>query len=186
MTDSIKEQISALVDGELPASERELLLRRMESDPALRQMWRRYQLIHDTLHRDLPEQVDTGFSERVMRAIDNEHIESLPLAVRLARLARPLAGLAVAASVAAMVIVGVQRIGTDTGIDTIPVATTASMPRDGFRQVSGTRWDTQQPEVQARLNSYLVNHNEYSAATSIQGILQYRRIVGYDAVPARK
>lgn len=65
MTDKIKEQLSALVDGELPDSERELLLRRMETDEDLRKTWRRYNLVHDVLHRNLPQHVDSGFTDRL-------------------------------------------------------------------------------------------------------------------------
>ena len=185
MTDMIKEQISALVDGELPDSEREMLLRRMEADEGLRQTWRRYNLVHDVLHRNLPEQVDAGFTDRVMTAIADEEIAQPPLGAHVRRFLRPLAGLAVAASVAAIAIIGIQKFSL-TGNDTDISIATGSIPESGFRQVSGTRWDMKQPEVEARLNGYLVNHNEYSSATSIQGILQYRRIVGYDVTPGRK
>lgn len=180
MTDKIKEQLSALVDGELPDSERELLLRRMETDEDLRKTWRRYNLVHDVLHRNLPQHVDSGFTDRVMTAIADEDLVAPPLAVHVRKFLRPLAGLAIAASVAALAIIGIQNFGVTTSDSDISIAT-GSKPDSGFRQVSGTRWDTKQPGVDARLNGYLVNHNEYSSATSLQGILQYRRIVGYDA-----
>ena len=49
MTDQIREQLSALLDGELPRDEMGLLLRRLEKDPALRRTFGSYALIGETL-----------------------------------------------------------------------------------------------------------------------------------------
>jgi len=49
-----------------------------------------------------------------------------------------------------------------------------------YIRVSGTRWDHDQPKVGSRLNGYLVNHNEYTSATNLQGLVNYSRIAGYD------
>jgi sigma-E factor negative regulatory protein RseA len=70
MSEQIREQISALLDGELPDAEQRLLLERLERDPALRQHWSRYQLISDAVHQTLPPQIDLGFADRVMAALD--------------------------------------------------------------------------------------------------------------------
>ncbi|MDH5593931.1 MAG: anti-anti-sigma factor, partial [Gammaproteobacteria bacterium] len=60
------------------------------------------------------------------------------------------------------------------------VASTVTAPlSQEWVRVSGTRWDVKQPAVESRLNSYLVNHNEYS--NGMQGVLPYARIVGYDS-----
>lgn len=192
MTDKIHEQISALLDGELSQAESEMLFRRMENDAELRAVWQRYAMIHDAIHREVPEQFDTGFSSRVMDAIHADAGSAAAgdstvdgtragvLGSGLNRLLKPVAGLAVAASVAAMAIIGLQNINgvLDSGEGVSVVAGKADP--SGFMKVSGTRWEIRQPEVAAKLNGYLVNHNEFSSSTNFDGILQYRHIVGYD------
>ena len=40
-------------------------------------------------------------------------------------------------------------------------------------------WADARPAVEARLNGYLLNHNEY-LAEGVRGMLPYARVVGYD------
>jgi len=40
-------------------------------------------------------------------------------------------------------------------------------------------WNDARPGVEARLNGYLLTHNEYLAG-GVRGMLPYARIVGYD------
>jgi len=80
MSEQIREQLSALLDGELPAQERDLLLARLARDPALRAHWSNYQLIGDGLRKSLPAQIDVGLADRVMQAI--EALPAQPVANR--------------------------------------------------------------------------------------------------------
>ena len=43
---------------------------------------------------------------------------------------------------------------------------------------TGNRWTVGEQEVEDRLNTYLVNHNEYTGASSV---FSYARVVSYDA-----
>ena len=108
---SLNEQLSALVDDELPGSEHDLLLRRIESDDQLYQRLSRYQLISDALQSHLPDRVDPAFSRRVKAQLRSE--PALSRYSRLASLARPAAGLAVAASVAVMAVISLQSAQQD-------------------------------------------------------------------------
>ena len=49
MSEQIREQVSAFLDGELPNSETELLLKRLTRDPELRESFGRYALIGESL-----------------------------------------------------------------------------------------------------------------------------------------
>jgi len=49
MTQKLDEQLSSLLDGELPEQQYDLLLRRMDSEPDLRDRFARYSLIGDVL-----------------------------------------------------------------------------------------------------------------------------------------
>lgn len=174
MSEQIREQISALLDGELPEAEQRLLLERLERDPALRMHWSRYQLISDAVHQTLPPQIDLGFAERVMAALDEQPEHHREPAGRLARAVKPLAGLAVAASVAVVAVLAVQQARTpDSGPGGVQMAANQPIPATAARADAPVRNGE-------RLNAYLVNHSEYAASGGMPGMSPYVRIVGYD------
>ena len=173
MTYSLNEQLSALVDDELPGSEHDLLLRRIESDDQLYQRLSRYQLISDALQSHLPERVDPAFSRRVKDLLRSE--PALSRYSRLASLARPAAGLAVAASVAVMAVMSLQSAQQETSSPAEVVASTP--PAGDFLRVSD---EPGNQSVDRKLDIYLVNHNEYAVNRGMQGMLPYVRIVGHE------
>lgn len=68
MNEASKEQLSALLDGELGPDETRFLLRRMTGATTLAETWTRYAIIGETLRGEhLP--ASTGFSVRVMREL---------------------------------------------------------------------------------------------------------------------
>ncbi len=180
--DKVREQISAVLDGELSVQEEELLLRRIASNKALQETFKRYQLIHDSMSNQLPSRIDMGFANRMHDLIAQEEDYSQKTHVPTAwyrKIVRPLTGIAVAATIAIVVV-----FSLDTQIE--PVKT------DGTDQIAGTsvknrvyvvnpmRWSASTSEVGNNLNSYLVNHSEYTSSINIQGMMQYVRIAGYD------
>ncbi len=177
MSDSLNEQVSASVDGELDGTETSLLLRRLSTDPELRARWARYHLISDSLKNNLPQQLPTNLAERVAQAIADQ-----PTPHRLfspKRLLRPVAGLAIAASVAAFAVLGMRALYPEAGSGAgMQVASAVIVPP--VTRVNGTHWDRTQPEVAARLNTYLLNHNGHAETAGMQAVLPYVRIVGYD------
>jgi sigma-E factor negative regulatory protein RseA len=101
--DAIGEQLSVLMDGELPRDQLRFLLRRIDADAELAQRWSRYQLVRNSLRRQalLPLRVD--FNEVLMQRIAEE---ALPLAQRRgATLLRWAGGGAIAAAVAVVALV---------------------------------------------------------------------------------
>ena len=67
MSDEIREQLSALMDGELPRDQVRFLLRRVDTDVQLTQVWTRYQLAGGIMRRQatlLPLRED--FAESLM------------------------------------------------------------------------------------------------------------------------
>jgi sigma-E factor negative regulatory protein RseA len=170
---SLNEQLSALVDDELPGSEHDLLLRRIESDDQLYQRLSRYQLISDALQSHLPERVDPAFSRRVKALLRSE--PALSRYSRLASFARPAAGLAVAASVAVMAVITLQSAQQESSSPEEVVASTP--PAGDYLRVSD---EPGNPSVDRKLDIYLVNHNEYAVNRGMQGMLPYVRIVGHE------
>lgn len=112
MNQTINEQMSALMDGELERDQTRFLLKRMGDDADLPVRWARYHVARQTLRRQEVVLV-AGFSDRVMAAIEMEP----------ATFARPRhswlrwgAGGAIAASVAvaALVLVQPQQAGPES------------------------------------------------------------------------
>jgi sigma-E factor negative regulatory protein RseA len=173
MKDRLHEQLSALVDDELTGSEHDLLFKRIESDDQLYQRLSRYQLISDALQSHLPERVDPAFSRRVKAMLRSE--PALSGYSRLAALARPAAGLAVAASVAVMAVISIQsaRQGTPSPADVVASAP----PAVDYLRVSD---EPDNLSADQKLDIYLVNHNEYAVNRGMQGMLPYVRIVGHE------
>jgi hypothetical protein len=95
------EQLSAWMDGELPAEEARFLERRLEHDVELRATWERMQLASACMKGQALQPMRRGFSDDVLTAL------SAPGIVVAKR--RPVRGWAIAASVAALAImIGVQ------------------------------------------------------------------------------
>jgi len=111
MTDRIKEQLSAFLDGELPDTESALLLKRLERDDELRGALSRYSLIGAVLRSDGDVPAARQVAARVSAAIAKEPFRAAAF-VRLPgreALLKGFAGLAVAAGVALGAVALVQE-----------------------------------------------------------------------------
>lgn len=197
------ERLSALLDDEInvPADAR---LDELLADVNMQRRMRRYQLIGDALRRDLPVNIDPDFHHRVMAEI-SQHEK--PVVVATGRSSsslvdwfkgaalKPIAGMAVAATVA---VVTVSLWGPQSGqpgaqTESIATADTQKVQQYSQQQIApvlpastnatgtGMQWqvDRGSVELQNKLNSYLLNHNEYS--NSVQGIIPQARVAGFDA-----
>ena len=102
MTERIKEQLSAFLDGELPEQESALLVKRLERDDELRGALSRYSLIGAVLRSDGDLPAARQVAARVSAAIAREPAGMAVAAWKPAAMLRPVAGLAVAAGVAAL------------------------------------------------------------------------------------
>src|SRR3984885_7892563 len=102
MSEQIREQVSAFLDGELPNTETELLLKRLTRDGELRESFGRYALIGEAGRGAGPHILTRGFASRVNVAIDGEPGVAVRAAAspRVIRWWRPFAGVTVAAGVA--------------------------------------------------------------------------------------
>jgi len=87
MTDRIKEQLSAFLDGELPDPESALLLKRLERDDELRGALSRYSLIGAVLRSDGDVPAARQVAARVSAAIAKEPFRAVSF-VRLPRRGR--------------------------------------------------------------------------------------------------
>jgi len=118
MSEQILEQVSAFLDGELPNAETELLLKRLTRDAELRESFGRYAMIGEALRGQGSHILAGGFASRVNLAIDGEpsQVAAHAQQSRAARWWRPLAGVTVAAGVAAVAIVALQQRAISPGL----------------------------------------------------------------------
>jgi negative regulator of sigma E activity len=112
MSDLLNEQLSALLDGELPPEETTLLLRRLGREPPLAARLARYRLCGDVL-RGERSQPRPDFAMRVSARIAAEAPLPAPVPARLPRAASRwltrAAGAAIAAGVAVVAVVVLRQ-----------------------------------------------------------------------------
>lgn len=187
MNDSIREQLSALSDGELASDSARFLLKRLDHDPELGETWERYHLIRDCLRRQR-RLAPPDFAASVMAGIESD---ALPGQSRQAsrsgrgRLAGWLGGGAVAAAVA---VVALLAIGP--GQSPVP-----GMPQGNLANVASITTADLAPAwrlspvsdrqavvlsalpSQGELDAYFMQHAEGSASSGQLGVLPYVQTV---------
>ncbi len=166
MTEQIKEQISALLDGELSPGELDLLLRRMERDENHRRTFGRYALVGELLRAPGGTVASVHFTERVITAVETGHAqpaEQRPRVTAGHRWLGPALGAAVAASALVIAVVLVRPEagpGAQTAAAVQPAASRATL--DLEQPFIGGASPT--PARSQRLATYLVAHGEYASA----------------------
>ncbi len=198
MEQSAREQLSALVDGEMARDALRFLLKSVGDDPALARAWSRYQLVGASLRREEFLPVDADFSEKVRSRLMAEDADialsaARPVSRERAPWLRWAGGGAIAAGVAAMALFATrgpgvedtlvppaaptlaQEISVPAGelhapVQTLPAAGGESIGNDG----SGL-WD---PRVQG----YLMQHGQVAGQIGPSGFVPY---VYFMATPAQ-
>lgn len=210
MTEKYAEKISMLMDDELYDHDTANLIEGIKHDEWLKQCWERYHLISDAMKNNLPTIVKHDLAGRVSRALSSEHAFHLP-AVKLRKpsskpsYVKPAIGLALAASVALVAVLIVPWNNAQ-----VPSRTAAPQAQYNTAQLDGgfpangrvvADGAVEQPavahagpgmtrelKVEPVLYDYLLDHNEYTDAASVQStMLPYVRIVGFTSnAPADK
>jgi negative regulator of sigma E activity len=174
MTDRLKEQLSAFLDGELPDPESALLLKRLERDDELRGALSRYSLIGAVLRSDGDVPAARQVAARVSAAIAKEPFRAA-VAQRLPprdAMLRGVAGLAVAAGVAFGAVLLVQQVATQEPAGDALVASTElpvqpvvddvfDAPAEPY--VTPPAADVPAGMAPAELANYLVAHYGYAS-----------------------
>ncbi len=118
MNETANEQLSALMDGELPRDELRFLLRGLDGDARLALRWSRYHVARAVLQRQyvLAAAGDDRFAAAVML-----RLEPAPAQRRVGRIARWASGGAIAAAVAVVALIATRPAGENGAM---PVAST--------------------------------------------------------------
>lgn len=183
--DLMREQLSALMDGELSREESLFLLKRMEHDTELRDEWERLHMV-SALQQGEFQTVSSGFCARIMATVEMEATPAGgPRSRMVARVTvmpgwlRTVAGGAIAAAVAYVALV---NLGPRAALPQVPAGATlaatppAAGPRPGsaatgtmnlppqiFAPAAQTSGGSTQPGLDAarlRLDRYLLRHSE--------------------------
>jgi sigma-E factor negative regulatory protein RseA len=173
MTEQIREQVSALLDGELPRDEMGLLLRRLDRDAELRRAFGSYALIGETLRAPGGHVASPTFARRVGAALDGDDAVTraprrtaeagvtLSPAVQFWR--RPAVRTALAASAAAAAVV---LFRPEAQQQSQPAAMVASaVPQLQAMVASPT------PAQSQRMASYVMAHSQFSTPMVRRNVL---------------
>ena len=191
MSEQIREQVSAFLDGELPNSESELLLKRLTRDGVLRESFGRYALIGEAIRGASRAYLTRGFAGRVNLAIDGEPISAggQAVQVRASRWWRPFAGAAVAAGVAAVAVVAFHQRADAPGLRPAlalnaqsraqvqpALAQNGAVPAAPREAISYTvpAASGAAPSVSlapGRLTNYVFAHSQYSSGLAQRGVM---------------
>lgn len=194
--DRVREAVSALIDGESDDLELRRLLASEDAD-GVRIAWRDYHLQRDALNGVDMSFAHIDISQRIQAALADE--QPLVASAGGSRWWRPLASMAVAASVATVVVVGARSFNpvvdgggsvaqaTGTRSYNAPVSIVpAANPALGNVAVSARYSDlmpTAQPAAldpdqlaQQRLQQYLLRHTERASLNNGQGVISFAKV----------
>ena len=189
MSKESREDLSCFMDGEISKETSRFLVRRLGADGELRATWARYHLVRDCLRNQEGNLTAINLSGRVQQALASEAHQSTPPGVATSQSKpawlKPIAGMAIAASVALMAIVAVgpgqSPIGPSTGELTGSTQSKAFVspknvlaPSPVSQQVSvlGGTGSTSQ-----KMNSYLLRHYQATDSTGGKGFVTFVPIV---------
>lgn len=183
MTANSHEQLSALLDGELPEAEVAMAVRRVTRDEAIRATALRYSLIGDALRDELPPGRPADLVARVRAELD---AGPAPVAIapkRFRNVARYGAGLAVAASVALVALVALPGRQQEEPPPTLS-ATEVASPAPEQRMMAPPVYTRAAGGGPDRLTRYYVNHTEYAPPISGRGALTRIIVIHPESAPA--
>jgi hypothetical protein len=163
MRQTIEEQLSVLLDGELPVEEEELLFQRLEQDTGYRETFGRYCLIGELIRGSEVDLATLRISAGVRELLAQEVV--LSAAGRPPKFAwgigKGLVGLGIAASVAVVALISLVSLDRDPVSSALPIAAQGGL---SYTVPDVGRASTVIAPV--RLTSYLVSHGEFSSAVS--------------------
>lgn len=167
MTESSRENLSSLMDGELDRKGRKFLLRRLASDADMKASWNRMHTVRACLHKE--RLAGNGLVERVAAALEAEPAPSRSLP---ARLLRPVAGGAIAASVAVMAIVGInssmlQQQGAESVDESEPgfVSRPTELDQPFTQSAIPVNYSEDRRTQRQRISGYVMRHHQAAGST---------------------
>ena len=159
----MKEDISALMDGELFEDEMGSVLDQLKRDASTRKNWAAYHLIGDVLRQ--PDHIHCDLSAKVRERMRDEPVVLAPRGHTAKQKVRTFA-LSAVASLSAVGVVAWMSLQISPEI-----APQMAMQQAAFRPAS--------MQLQPSAGDYLIAHQEFSPSTNVSGGASYIRAVSY-------
>lgn len=202
-----EELLSALLDGECSPGEVKRLMDELASSPALQQRWSRMCVVRDAMEGTRVAAPQGDFCAGVMAAVAQERgaapappprvvtMPSRPRAAANASRWQPFAGLAAAASIAAVAAVGGYRwlnqpVGAPVQTASVPAAAATQPVAYGSaaearlvpvsatagEEPVETRWSQLDAATAHQLSEYMMEHSNLRAEQGVGSALSYPRM----------
>lgn len=168
-SESGREHLSSLMDGELDRRSRRFLLRRLATDADLKRRWCRMHLVRACLQGET-----LSCDDLVARVAARLEEETTPARSLRHRLLRPVAGAAIAASVAAVAVVGINSSVRDYNQGHAPatlleqpgfVARSTSLDRPFTQSTVPVSYSEGRQADRQRISSYVMRHHQAAGST---------------------
>lgn len=190
--ETIREQLSSLMDGELSTDSARFLSKRLGNDAELASTWERWHCVRDSL-RQQEALAPVDFCARVRDAIDAEAAPAAKVQPAQ-RVWQGLAGAAIAAGVAAFALLlgspaiapqATPGVGQATLAVVAPVTTSDLTPNWGLSPVAyGHSYVLAQPRLSSEFDNYFIEHGLANGSNGALGMVPYVPVVSVPATNA--
>ncbi len=186
----MKEDLSALMDAELKAKEREKVLEAVVGDRELRAAWGRYHITRAVLRGEWEGDLRVDLSTRIFGALTEDEAMAAapafwgPLGRQRGRQAARFAlaaSMTAAAALFALRMAVVEAPTSSTATASLKTALAAPLSK-APRYVERAHW--QGPRWRKRLNAFLLEHSAVAPLAGMNG-LSYVRLAAYNGPSAR-
>lgn len=178
MSESKFETISSMVDNyRVPEQNSEQAIDDILKDEHLSNTWQSYHLIGDVMRNEIPQTLQLDLSAQIASAIADEPTVLAPsasnskvtsgLKAKVIQLMKPVGQLAIAASAAGLMIIGVQQNTADTNEIITPSQIVQTKPLGGFANpVSFNYQQNTKSQQQAALEQRIEQQRRFQALLS--------------------
>jgi len=184
MSEQQRRHLSALMDGESDPGLTNVTVSALEADEGLRTVWERYHLMGAAMRFEPVREEFRQISVLVREQITAEPVswKKSPRPRERAFRLGPFVGAVLAAGATFLAFFAVPQFFNPSPS---PVATAnrqvaRSLPEQFLLPAPTQRWHVDRPELEDKLDRFLVNHQEQSPASGMKGFLPYATLVGYE------
>lgn len=197
MSEDLDIEISEFLDGELEEARFSVFIKRFRGSGPMKKKLSRYAVARDCMRRAGATEAGPGFADRVMADLEDEPVVLAPkrrftwAGGNAASVLKPAAGLAVAATVATLAVLGLRDDGTSgperavqPRVQEQQLAGDAVNGRAGTPSLQYADAQVRTPVAQAAsasdrawFNDYLLRHNEATGFVGRSGFMPYVHIV---------
>ena len=178
-----REHLSSLMDGEVSQETGRFLVRRLGANGELRQTWARYHLIRDCMRHQDGQLAKLDLTGRIQAALASEPAEAASSQVKRSWF-KPVAGAAIAASVALVAVMTVSQqgpsalpVGPETAQPAVAESFTSPNIGSVTRAAQPVNLSGSTGQNNPRMTTYLLRHYQASGEAGGKGFVSFVPIV---------